>query len=177
MTWNGTKNWASEPLISGDMDTYISENLDALKTPPSAVYTANESSNYTTVSTSFTNIDGTDTEGKFRHTLVTTGGDVMIGFHSTVAQLTSGTLVYFEITVDGVAHAGDDGICALSYNNSAGNDRQIASFVRLITGLSAGSHIFRLQWKVSAANTATIYAGAGTATLDLHPQFWAREVS
>ena len=51
----------------------------------------------------------------------------------------------------------------------------VVSFTFLATGLAAGTHTFKLQWKTGAA-TATMYAGAGTPNLDVHPQFWAREV-
>jgi hypothetical protein len=51
-------------------------------------------------------------------------------------------------------------------------------FTRLVTGLAAGVHTFNLQWAVEdAVNTITLYAGAGTASYDLHPQFWVRELT
>jgi hypothetical protein len=80
--------------------------------------------------------------------------------------------VNLDLDVDGVRHAGDDGLTRIDTITAP------VSFVRLIRGLTPGSHTFRLQWRVSSGANATLYAGAGTSPqLDLHPQFWVREVS
>jgi hypothetical protein len=145
------------------------DNLRALKNPPSAHYEPNESADYTTTSTSWTNVD---TSGKLTLSITTTGGDVMLGFSGVVTKSTDGT-VFFDVQVDGAGYvAGDDGLAALW--NSSG--RGTVSFVRLVP-LAAGAHTFTLRWKITGTGAATMYAGAGTANLDFHPQFWVRELS
>lgn len=176
MSWTTPKTWTNEPLAASDMNTYISDNLAILKTPVSAVYTANESSNYTTNSLTFTNVDTTDTEGKFRHTLVTNGGDIFVHLHCNINTSAGADRVWFDLTVDGVQHGGDDGIIGVAVPATTAPGIPV-TFTRIITGLSVGSHVFRLQWKVDSGTTATLYAGAGTGSGDLHPQFWAREIS
>lgn len=163
MTWTQPKTWASEPLTSGDLNTHLRDNLEALKEPPSANYILNESSDYTTTSTSFVDVDAT----KLALTITTNGGDVMVHFHAMVANSSQHT--FWDIDVDGTRIGTNDGIVR-------GAGTSIVCFTRLITGLAAGSHTFKLQWKVNAG-TATLYAGAGTSNGDLHPQFWVREVS
>ena len=165
MAWTSPKTWTAEVLTSSDLNTHLRDNLNELKDPPSDEYSVNEVADYTTTSTSFTNVDGTD----LSFTFTTNGGDVMVHFHGTVNN-GAGT-VFLDFTVDAVRHAGDDGIMRCPSNNTSS-----MAFTELVTGLAAGSHTFELQWKVSGG-TGTMYAGAATAALDLHPQFWVREVS
>lgn len=164
-----TTRTTGELITASIWNTDIVNNIAALKTPPSDSYIANEGANYSTSSTSFTNVDATD----FSLDITTTGGDVMIGFYCTVLNSGTGN-TYLEITKDGVAILGDDGM--MFVHSSVANIRDPLSFVFLLTGLAAGTYNFKLQWKVSAS-TSTMYAGAGTGAADVHPQFWAREVS
>ncbi len=168
MPWTTPKTWVnSEPLTAADLNTHLRDNLNALHAPPTAAFLANEVANYTTTSSTFVNIDNTD--GKLSLTITTTGGDVMVGFVGYVYG--SGNIGYLDVEMDGTRIGSDDGL-AIFYNTIA-----TTSFVILKTGVSAGSHTFKLQWKITAGGTATLYAGAGTSGADLHPQFWVREVS
>lgn len=167
MVYSPIDDFVALELLTAEDLNHMIDNIEALKDPPSAEYTANEASDYTTTSASFVDVDSTN----LSLTITTAGGDVMVGFHGGV-EANGGTnpLVHFEVLVDGVQHAGNDGIIFTRLVNL-----RIISFVRLITGLSAGSHTFKLQWKVNGG--VKLYAGAGTASHDVHPQFWAREVS
>jgi hypothetical protein len=172
MAWTTPKDWTTDELVTAsDLNTHLRDNLNALKSPPSAHFEANESSDYTTTSTSFVDVDAT--AGKLSLTITTNGGDVLVHFHGSVEN-GGGSAIFFDVAVDGTRTAGDDGI--LRARASTTTDTVPVSFTRLITGLSAGAHTFKLQWKVGA-NTATLCAGAGTSGKDVHPQFWAREVS
>jgi hypothetical protein len=172
MAWNGIKTWSNEPLTATDMNTYISDNLDALKNAVSAI--GSPDANYTTTSTSFTNVDGTDTEGLFKHTItVSTGGsDVLcsfVGMANTSAAVNGSVL--FNISVDGVDAVADDGITGF-YSNAALLSVP-CSFFYVLSNLSEGSHVIRLRWKSSSAsNTCTLYAGGATAGRDVHGQFY-----
>ncbi len=159
--WTTPKTWAVDELVTAsDFNTHIRDNLNALKAPPSAHYELDEASDYTTSSASFVDVDAT----KLALTITTNGGDVLVHFHGTVLYD-----AYFDVAVDGTRVGGNDGM--LCFTGSA----IPVSFTRLITGLSAGEHTFKLQWKTTG--TCHLYAGAGTSGRDLHPQFWAREVS
>jgi hypothetical protein len=103
--------------------------------------------------------------------VTTTGGDVLIGFHGTI--LHSAGYVAFDVLLDNATRlGGDDGLVV----TDSGGLHPLVSFVRLVTGLSAGAHNFKLQWRTNTG-AATLYAGAGTTNLDMHGQFWVREVS
>jgi len=164
MAWHTPATFVTGNPITATVLNNISDDLSYLKAPPTAHFEADESSDYTITSTSFVDVDAT--AGKFSLTITTAGGDVMVGFHGSVNQ--AGARVYFDVDVDGARVAGNDGILYLDADGPV-------SFVRLITGLSAAAHIFKLQWKLSAGS-AVMYAGAGTSSYDLHPQFWVREI-
>lgn len=170
MTWITPKTWVTnEPLTASDLNIHLRDNLNALKAPPTDEYTLNESSAYTTTSTSFVDIDATN----LALTITTTGGDVMIGFNATIYG-SGGTLptVYFDVDIDGVRMMGDDGIIGHHIESTSSTYGQ--TFVVLKQGLSAGSHTFKLQWRVTAG-TGGLIAGDG-GSVDTHPQFWVREV-
>ena len=174
MAWIAPTTRATGILITASIwNTDIVDNLVALKAPPSANYVLNEGSDYTTTSTTFVDIDATN----LALAITTTGGDVMVGFHGGVSVGTA-EFVYFDIheSVGAARIGGDDGLLSLLSGNSNGIPNDSVGFVRLITGLSAAAHTLKLQWKVKA-QTATLFAGAGTANGDIHPQFWAREVT
>jgi L-2-hydroxyglutarate oxidase LhgO len=164
-TWTTPKTWSTgEALSANDMNTHIRDNLGALKAPPTAAYTPDEAANYNTSQTTFVDVDASN----LALTITTTGGDVMVGFHGHI--FANGGICHLDVEVDGTREAGDDGITAVYTNN-----HEAVSFTLLITNLDAGSHTFKLQWKVTAGSAA-LYAGAGTANLDVHPQFWVREI-
>lgn len=181
MSWTTPKTWTNEPLIAADMNTHIRDNLEALKEPPAAEGVLDEGANYTTTSTSVGNVDGTDTEGKLRHTIVTAGGDIMVGFSGMCFSDTDSTGLGLMVSVDGItdplgADTGYTGLYRIS--SGAASARWPISFTRILTGYAAGSHIIRLQWRATGAGggTITLYAGAGTTGADVHPQFWVREI-
>ena len=175
MAWTTPRTWVASELVTATLlNTHLRDNLVALKNPPSDNYELDEVSDYQTSSTSFTAVDSDN----LTLAITTNGGDVMCHFHGVVYPgLGATTRVYFNLEVDDVLLVANDGICGYETNSADGaNDDDTISFTRLITGLSAAQHTFRLMWKVSSG-TATLYAGAGTPGWDVHPQFWVREIS
>lgn len=161
------KTWVSgDPLVAADMNTYLRDQLAGVKTPASFKCYIDEAADYTTSSTSFTDVDSTDLAA----TIITGGGVIMVGASLTISI--GSNRVCFDVLIDGTTRLGlDDGIA------SNGNTSIMTAFIVPILGLSAGSHSFKLQWKTSAVVTATLYAGAGTAGgLDVHPAFWGFEI-
>ena len=172
MAWTTPLTWEDGRLVTAsDMNTYISDNLTHLydRLATNDEYTANEASDYTTTSTSFVDIDATN----LSLTITTHGGDVLVGFTGFVQLSGAGTqYVHFNVDVDGSPQFADDGLGGAW---DAGT-RKLVSFVVLIEGLTAGSHTFKLKWKSQIGGTITLYAGAGTSNLDVHPQFWVQEL-
>lgn len=170
MAYTSPKTWSSEVLTDTDLNTYIRDNQIALKDPPSSDYQVNEGSDYTTTSTSFADVDATN----LALSITTTGGDVVVSFFASVGNSAS-SIIHFNVDVDGSPFAADDGCFGIA-TTGASAVRHAIAFTILVTGLSATSHTFKIQWKV-VAGTATMWAGAGTSNADVHPQMWAREVS
>lgn len=124
---------------------------------------------YTTSSNAFVNVDGTN----LSITLVVKGNAILIGFAGSVGA-TPGETACLDISVDGTRYssAGLDGVIqvyvAAGYNN--------ASFSVLVTGLSAGSHVFNLMYKSLAGLGITLLSGNDVGGTDCIPAFWATEV-
>ena len=169
MAWTTPKTWSSEPLTSIDLNTYVRDNQNHLKDrlDNAASRSVNGAVILATTASEFVDVDPTN----LSLTLITHGGDVLLGFTGTLKHSGSNTTTYFNVAVDGVDYIADDGIIAFS--NSAGGDTgrfKPLSFVLLIAGLGAGSHTFKLRWKTTRHNRASI------DIVDLHPQFWAKEI-
>lgn len=157
-----------------EMNTYLRDNLLALKYPPFAMYTTvGHSADYSTTSTSFADVDSTNMALS-----ITTGGDgagnpsdVLIGFCGT-AYSSSSIRIYFRLLEDGITlNIDGDGYCV----SEASGVRPIG-FMFLRANASIGTHVYKLQYKVSSG-TGVILANAGTSTRDCRSQFWTREIS
>lgn len=186
-TWTLPKTWLTgEALTASDMNTHIRDNLDYVKdradylearvdaTPDE--YTLNESADYTTTSSTYVDVDATD----LAITITTTkpNANVLVHFDGVV-EMSPGSAhhIFFDVDVDGSPLGGDDGLISTTHiNTNTATARRSIAFTRLITGLSEGSHTFKLQWKMTGASAAKLFAGAGTSNADVHPQFWAKEV-
>jgi hypothetical protein len=163
MAWTTPRTWADEVVSAADLAVELADNQFALKFPPTNSYAADEVSNYTTISNNYGNVDGTN----YSFSLTTTGGDVMIGFNGGASA------AYLDVLVDGTLIVNDTNaglVDATTYGSGC-------CFVHIVTGLAAGVHTFVLQFKTPGVGTGTILAGAGTSGLDIHSQFFVREIS
>jgi len=118
-------------------------------TPAIASY-KRTSASYTTTSTTFVDVDGTNMA-----LAITTGARrVLVGFVGTVEQTVDGQLVDFDIDVDGTRVGGTNGLIRhRQYASNGGNTMaENASFTFLTDALTAASHTFKLQWKVSSGS-------------------------
>jgi len=168
MSWTDPRTWAVGEVVTATLlNEQLRDNLNALKVTNSDEYTLDESSDYTTTSTSFVDVDATN----LALNLTTTGGDILVGFAGMMRPIGSSPRVYFDIDIDGAA-AGDDGIWGIGTLNGTYTP---LSFTRLFTGITSGAHIIKLQWKVSGGSI-NLASGAGTIHMDVHPQLWALEV-
>lgn len=168
--WTAPRTWVVEELVTADMlNEQIRDNLEYLHGRPMAEAVLNEGADYSTSSTSFVPVDTTD----LSLVVTTTSGAVLVGFHG-VCSPANDQSAHFNIAINGVSVAGDDGIIAVRRTSTQSS--VTFSFVRLVTGVATGTaRTFRLTWKVSGGS-ATLYAGAGTTNWDQHPQFWVLEV-
>lgn len=163
MAYTTVPTFTDTTATAANFNAYIRDNQLALKDPPSQNYESNEGSNYSTSSTTYSNVDLSD----FTLSITTTGGDVMIS-----GVFTTSGRGYIDVSVDGTRIANDTNGGLVQTNGV-----DVGNFTRVITGLSAGSHTFILMFKSFSGAAYTIYAGAATASYDVHPQFWVRELT
>jgi hypothetical protein len=170
MTWTTPKTtWAEGEIVAAQDMNDIGDNLEALKSPPTTIVNLNESANYTTTSTTFVDVNAS----RLTLTITTSGGAVLVTFAGSVTMSAANSILYFDLLVNGSRIAGDDGILTMTAASTVATN---GSFFYWLTGLAAGTHTIKLQWKISTG-TGTLWAGAGSSLADLHPQFAAREVS
>ena len=184
MAYSTVSDVALGDLIDETTLNQILANLRALYSPPTNAYKANEGADYTITSTSFVDVDSSPAAAQpaVSFSLLLTldePGDVLIGFSGNVydANTAANNLkVFFDVTFDGVALGGDDGLLSAPAEGAT-SGMQVA-FTHLKQAAAAGAHTITLRWKVGGSNTPTVglYAGAGTSGNDVHPQFWAIKV-
>ncbi len=168
MGWTTPKTWSSEPLTSIDLNTYMRDNQNHLKDrlDSSAVKSVNGTRNIRTTSTIFVDVD----EENLALDLTTHGGDVLLGFTGSVLNTDTAGMMNINVAVDGVDYVADDGIVRNNPGVGDNNRYKPLTFVMMIPGLAPGAHTFKLRWKVSYGNSATMNV------IKLHPQFWAKEI-
>lgn len=157
-TWTTMNDLATDDLVTeADMDA-IRGNIEYLLDPNKAVVLRNNGGVYSTTSTSFVDVDGTNV----KVTLTTNGGPVLI-LASGAYNGSTGAILGFDIDVDG-ARVGNGYTYGLLYVYADSNEYRLMSLPVLVTGLSAGSHTFKLQWKVNTA-TANLQASANAPVM------------
>lgn len=160
MAWTVPTTRLTDDLITSSIwNTDVVDNLLWLKDPTTDVVTL--STALTTSSTTFADMTGLSI------TITTNGGSVLVGFTGSFTNSNSAAANNITLLVDGVSEGADDGVAVFV-------DTDVVSFVWLVEGVSAGSHTFKLQWKVSAG-TATLYAQSSATYFKAKPQFWVRE--
>lgn len=160
------------------MNTHIRDNLEAVKDPEGAFYDAVEGSDLALSSTSFADVDAT--ANKFEFTITTTGSPVVVSFNAAVG-VSASLVVYLDVSVDGTAYGvttlgAADGLYAKLITSGGPTVDGALEFWRFLTQVTAGTHVFRLRYKVSTG-TLTVFRAAGTANADIAPQFFVREMS
>jgi hypothetical protein len=158
-------------VTATDFNSYLRDNPLYLLARPSQSILRDNNASYTTTSTSFVDIDGTN----LKITMSISGSAVLLGFTGAMILSTTG-YAKFDFDVDGTrfANGGTDGLTAGNFINGNPN---LITMMALVTGLAAGSHTFKPKWCVSSgAITGTLFAGNGTGGQDFLPDFWAVEV-
>lgn len=137
---SGTKGWKNDP--SGGS----SSNLASAKYQRTT-------GNYTTSSTSFANVDGTN----MALTITTGARRVLIGFAGFVQSSAGNRTISFDVDLDGTRMGNKTyGYNALTVSSTWNGN---AGFTILSDVLSAGSHTFTLMWRTEG-DTATLFGSA-----------------
>lgn len=147
-TWTAMDNLATGDLVTeADMDA-IRGNIEYLLDPNADAILYNNTADYTTTSATMVDVDATN----LSITITTNGGPVLVTF-SGAAQHNLARSTGFDVAVDGTAQGATFtyGINMVTTNANTLNLYMPVSFAILITGLSAASHTFKLQWNTGGA--------------------------
>ena len=172
MAYTIPKTWAVDELLGAtDMNTYVRDNVAALKNPPSFLTAfASGALVLSTTATTFTAISSA-----LSASLGTYGGDIMVFIQLQLAGDADTRYISLDWLVNGTALYG-------AYAFGAGGARPGATTATkgnttvfgplLVTGLASGTHVFQPVWKTDAGTAFT------WATTDAAPIImWVREVS
>lgn len=158
MAWTSMTNLSTGDLVSeADMDA-IRGNIEYLLDPNKQIIKHDNGADYTTTSTSFVDVDATN----LSLTITTNGGPVLVSAAFTWGANTGNITVYFDLDVDGASYTSSKGVHFEYYPASTGS--HLGGFSVLVDGLTAGSHTFKLQWKVGSG-TGRIYSNGSVVLL------------
>jgi len=168
-TWTAPRTWATDELVTAALlNTHLRDNLDALKSPPSASYLSTADVQ-TLTSNSWANLDA-----NFALTITPSGTQVMAGINLIAKQTAANNgIFYVDIQSDDgttqTAFAGSDGFAQAHCDNATPTQIKTLSGVVLISGLTAATqYTFRVRYKVATADDFDVLTGSS---------FWVREVS
>lgn len=141
--WTTPKTWVTDELVTAAMlNTHLRDNLNALKTPPTYSFDGP-----LTLSTTSTN--WVDMHSSLTCTLVTTGGDLLVGAWGRVAHNTLGATIWFQVERNGYSQA------EVEYNNPDYDWRTPVTIAYLNSPVPAGTHTLKLRWRTSAGTLST----------------------
>lgn len=155
---NSTENidGATTKTVVGPAEGMLVCNGSALftigLTKPAASRVVLSAGTITTTSTSLTDLTGATVT-------ITTGTNPVLVSQAAAGEHSAGDgTLFFNIDVDGSLELGTGGLDWQAYSATADVN---CSFSHLVTGLSAGSHTFKIQWK-TPSGTASVFASAAT---------------
>jgi hypothetical protein len=172
MAYTIPKTWAVDGLLGAtDMNTYVRDNVAALKNPPSFLTAfASGALMLSTTATTFTAISSA-----LSASLGTYGGDIMVFIQLQLAGDTDTRRISLDWLVNGTAlygaYAFGAGRARPGANTAATGNTTVFGPL-LVTGLASGTHVFQPVWKTEAG-TAFTWATTGAAPIIM----WVREVS
>ena len=172
MAYTIPKTWAVDEVLGAtDMNTYVRDNIAALKDPPSFLTAfASGALVLSTTATTFTAISSA-----LSASLGTYGGDIMVFIQLQLAGDGDTRRISLDWWVNGTALYGAYAFGAGGLGpgvTTAAKGKMTVFGPLLVTGLASGTHVFQPVWKTNAG-TAFTWATTGAAPVIM----WAREVS
>lgn len=153
--WTTPITWNVDQLVTNDdLNEQVRDNLEYLLSPNHQRIIRDNGGNYSLTNVlTFQDIDSTN----LSITLETHGGPVLVRFMSTGRTNGTSNPCNLDIAVDGtrIGAAYTLGLLTLGIESTSWIPVSLAI---LITGLAAGTHIFRPQWRSSSTGTFTLRA-------------------
>lgn len=168
-----TNTWsAGDTLSASDMNTYVRDNMLGLLEPAREIINVATTSDVTTSSASFADVDTTDYQVDLTPNIENgLTCDILVGGMITVRASGSASVqvVNFDLMVNGTSVSSSDGIATF-----AGTSDTTFTFTinYLLSGQDNSAKTIKLRWRVDGG-TARIFNNTG-AIRDARNQFWAR---
>ena len=147
MPWTTPKTWATGELVTAtDLNLHVRDNLDALKSPPTATARISPGGTIQITSTTFVDI-----HSSLNFNLTTAGGALLLGLTARIYH-NPGTNMdcYFDANINGTSQGGSNGI----YWVLAPNSYQFTfSTTWLTQPLAAGAQTVKIQCKRGGNNS------------------------
>jgi len=172
MAYTIPKTWTVDELLAAtDMNTYVRDNVAALKNPPSFLTAfASGALVLSTTATTFTAISSA-----LSASLGTYGGDIMVFIQLQLAGDAGTRRISLDWLVNGTAlygaYAFGAGLAQPGTTTATTGNTTVFGPL-LVTGLASGTHVFQPVWKTNTG-TAFTWATTGAAPIIM----WVREVS
>jgi hypothetical protein len=150
-TWTTMTVLETGDLVTeADLDA-MRGNIEYLLDPSKQSILRFNGTSYSTTSSAFVDIDATN----LSISLTTYGGPVLVTFTGNVYAGTTGQRILVDFTVDGTRYANSSyGLVQIYNPGTSTTNTQPVTFAVLLTGLSAGSHTFKMQWAIAGGSTA-----------------------
>ena len=162
--WTTPITWNVDQLVTNtDLNQQLRDNLDYLLSPNHQRIVRDNGSSYSITSvTTFQDIDSVN----LSISLVTHGGPVWVSLLGR-ANISPGTISHFDVTVDGVrvGAAYTLGLTGFAVGAVAAGVSIPVNVSLLLTGLNAGTHVLRPQWRTGGGDTTSLSADATTHPL------------
>lgn len=165
MAWTTPSTFtASNVLEAADLNEQLRDNMSYVHSgKPATVIARNNTTDYTP-GASFADVDTTN----LSITLSVTTGRVLVMVACQISAVFQQSYTCsFDVTVDGTRQGGSDGI--YTGHIASGVASTGVGFPLFLTGLSTGSHTFRLQAKASGSGALT---SSGTAYIHFSAAEW-----
>jgi hypothetical protein len=171
MAWTTPATFTSGQVVSAaDLNAQVRDNMAYLLSRPAQMIQRTQASSYTTTSTTFTNVDGTN----LIINLTTSGSRVLLGFNGIFLSGVNNQRTFYDVTIDGVRFNSVSNLGIVNTRPQTAGEYEHVAFQVISAPLTPGSHTYRLQWRCDFNSTAaTLYATTATAPVI----FYAVEVA
>lgn len=173
MAWNAPPQFAAALVTVTAFNSYIINNLLALKDPNSGLSYVSARNYQVAGVGAWTAVDTALVDGHFQHTVNIRGSWAKAVFRGSIVPKSNGLIeLGFNVAVNGVETFPGAGISWGMYTGMSANVMPI-SWEAIITGLTPGNNTFRVDW--SGSHTATLLYGSGVADRFTPPMWYVTE--